>query len=556
VAKRVYTVLCPFSGLGAGALGFLQAQHPEASFKVIGGIDNDPIACADFERLTGAPAWCVDVTQISPRQVRERYGEEPPDVVLVTAPCKASSKLLGAKKAATPEYQEMNRLGLLWCQIMLAAWHVKRPRLILFENVPMVVHRGADMLARLKTLLRSAGYELHEGFHDCGELGNLAQHRKRYLLVARHARSVGHLLYQPPKQRVRGCGEVLGTLPLPGDPSAGPMHRLPNISVLNWIRLALIPAGGCWKDLPEGLVELRHEPWSGTYRVTPWNGPAPTVTSQSARPHSSGGFVADPRVEKAYEHGYMPLSWNQPSWTIATKTSPGCGAYAVADPRLFADNEGRHEHKYRVTPWAGAAGAVTGATRPGSGAPLVADPRMPCLDKRKAHNNVFRVTGWLEPAGAVTAACKANQGAGSVADPRLGCEPRSGAYGVRGWGQPAATITGSACIDNSPVAVADPRKPAAAPLVIVAADGTWHRPMTDLELAMLQGLPAQLNGKPLVLGGTVEQRREHTGNALPVGAAESIAGEMLKTLVAADQGDLFLSSSAIWVAPQAEAHHA
>jgi site-specific DNA-cytosine methylase len=211
------------------------------------------------------------------------------------------------------------------------------------------------------------------------------------------------------------------------------MHRLPNLSWLNWVRLALIPAGGDWRDLDAAVNGLP-------------------------------GNVDDPRVSNAYPHSYGVLGWQQPSHTVSGTTSVGCGAYAVADVRL-------------------------------------------------------------------------------------GCEPRAGAYGVMGWEDAAGTITGSANLDNGRFSVADPRRPPPSPVVIVAKDGTWHRPLTTLELALLQGLPPTLDGRPLVLSGGTTVQRKHIGNAVPVGAARAIAGQMLRTLAASDQGGMFLSASRIWVAP-------
>ncbi len=674
---KSYTALFPFGGIGAGALGFLQAQHAEASFTILGGIDNDPLACLDFTYLTGAPAWCADVTQLSPEDLRRRYGTTPPDVVFLSPPCKGASGLLGKKAAASEKYQAMNRLAYVWIAAMLAAWGDQRPRLVLFENVPRITSRAAKMLKEVRDLLKAAGYLLHEGFHDCGELGGLGQHRRRYLMIARH-RSVEHLVYQPPKQRVRGCGEILGQLPLPGDPSAGPMHELPKISWLNQVRLALIPAGGDWRDLPGvlGQGERRGKKWKrhpveawpqptgtvsgsgsnavgnvadprlallgmaclgpsthqnlyrvsgwadpsgtvtsarrpgqgapsvadprlttyhgsygvhgwqkpagtvtggarvssgafsvadprlplsyatrpGTLGITDWATPSPAVTGQSGRTgHCSGGLVADPRgalvlgcapragaygvvgwqapayavtgsaaldngpfvvadprlrllVPRAYDHGYMPLAWGQPAFTVASKTSVGCGAYAVADPRVvgllqLGANPGRHWNKYKVTDWSAAASAVIGAVQVGSGAPSLADPRAPELP---AHLTEHRVLTWLEAAA-------------TLEDPTL-----------------------------------DPKRPSKAPTIIVASDGTWHRPMTTLELAALQGLPATVNGKPLQLAGGTTVQREHVGNCVPVGTARAIAEQMLRTLHAADAGDLFLDASPVWVAPSKE----
>ena len=186
VTKRIYTALFPFGGIGAGALGFLQAQHPNASFRILGGLDFDALACKDFEYLTGVPSWCVDVNDISPEQLRELYGVTPPDVVFLSPPCKGGSALLSNEDAESEKYQRMNWLAYTWIAKMLAAWGDQRPRLVLFENVPRLTARAPKMLAEVKALLEAAGYVLHEGYHDCGVLGGLAQHRRRYLMIARH----------------------------------------------------------------------------------------------------------------------------------------------------------------------------------------------------------------------------------------------------------------------------------------------------------------------------------------------------------------------------------
>ena len=85
-------------------------------------------------------------------------------------------------------------------------------------------------------------------------------------------------------------------------------------------------------------------------------------------------------------------------------------------------------------------------------------------------------------------------------------------------------------------------------LVIRAADGTWHRPMTTLELAALQGFPVRVRGEWLTLASNVHGKaRELIGNAVPPPAAEAIARSCLATLAAARSGGLLLSGEAIWV---------
>jgi site-specific DNA-cytosine methylase len=99
------------------------------------------------------------------------------------------------------------------------------PPLLALENVPRIATRGAELLAKVRQLLSRYGYAFHEANHDCGEVGGLAQHRRRYLMVARHQKSCTAYVYKPPKLRVRGCGEVLGELPMPTDPDAGRCTR-------------------------------------------------------------------------------------------------------------------------------------------------------------------------------------------------------------------------------------------------------------------------------------------------------------------------------------------
>ncbi|MEK7062863.1 MAG: DNA cytosine methyltransferase, partial [Patescibacteria group bacterium] len=137
----------------------------------------------------------------------------------------------------------------------------------------------------------------------------------------------------------------------------------------------------------------------------------------------------------------------------------------------------------------------------------------------------------------------------SVADPRPKGPYRNGQLGVLSWQEAAASITGSADVQNGPFAVSDPRKPLEGPeVIIIAADGTWHRAITTLELALLQDIPATINGKPLVLSGTSSMGwRERIGNAVPGGAAKAIASSCGLALLASRLGTWFLSGEGIWV---------
>lgn len=488
--NRTYTVLTFFCGLGGKTLGFQQAVSRlfggEQKFISIGGIDVDEEACEDFRRITKSPALCADIATMTPEQLRAFAGDEAPDVVIGSPPCVGFSGLLSQRKAKTAKYEALNELALTWIKLITSTWS-KPPKLILLENVPRIASKGKELLRQARSVLSQRGYVSHASSHNCGELGGLAQNRQRYLLVARHAKSVSSLLYQPRKLRVRGIGEVLEQLPLPGDPSAGPLHVLPKLSWLNWVRLALVPPGGDWRDLPKDTQGAGNR-YANNWHVIDWTQPAPTVIGV-ADIQAGAPSVADIRLTKeAYPHSYGVLDWSRPCFTIAGMANTGTGAYSVGDPRLT-------------------------------------------------------------------------------------CKPRENgrAYGVLGWDDPSFTVTGAAQIDNGPWAVSDPRVPGNPPLavrwvpgdplkpppfvpVLPTADGTWHRPLTTLELAALQGLPTTLDGKPLTLTGkSIERWRKRIGNAVPPPTARAIAEQMLWTLVQSEVVGFSLSASGlVWVAPEEE----
>ena len=80
------------------------------------------------------------------------------------------------------------------------------------------------------------------------------------------------------------------------------------------------------------------------------------------------------------------------------------------------------------------------------------------------------------------------------------------------------------------------------------ACGAWHLGR-HLELARLQDLPAEVDGAPLKLcGDNVGAWIERVGNAVPVGAAQAIAEQMLITLLSSDVGaGLAVSGGKVWV---------
>lgn len=498
-----------FCGLGGGALGFQRA-----GFESVGAFDFDAAACRDFEYLTGEPATVADLATLSPDQLRAGCSSRP-DVVFTSPPCKAFSGCLPEATSKTEKYQDMSSLALRGVWLALEAWRTPPP-LVVLENVPRIMSRGRQWLDQVTGLLQGYGYAVRESTHDCGELGGLAQRRRRFLLVARHVEQVPEVLYEPKRRALQPIGAVLEQLPvpLPGSSAGGPMHSLPRLSALNWLRLALIPAGGDWRDLPDAVAMPRRAArQNGGMGVNDWADASHAVVAEGSV-RNTWASIADPRLECSPRSTVLGVGgWSEPSATVIGAARHDNGSFALADPRVTCE---RHEGSLGITGWDSASTTIIGSA---------------------THHN----------------------GPWQVADPRLQHAPRDGGHEVQDWAQPSHTIIGDArvCKGSS---VADPRIPSIAgpeldlantrptTLVIRAADGTWHRPLSTLELAALQGFPTWHRGDWLKLDGESHKEwRQRIGNAVPPPAAEAIARECRKTLEAARAGRLHFGSTPTWV---------
>lgn len=536
-------------GLGGGAAGFNRARprvgNVEAEWVCLGGIDVDPAGLRDFERLAGVPGTLLDLftrdqyirfhgteppagwREATPEDIRRAAGGRRPDAVFISSPCKGASGLLSEKMSLTPKYQALNELTLRCIWLMGEAWADDPVPLIVFENVPRLASRGRHLLDQINSLLGGFGYAVAETTHDCGELGGLAQSRKRFLLVARHVEKVPPFLYEPEKKSLRAVGDILGRMPLPGDiDAAGPMHRVPSLQWKTWVRLALVRAGSDWRSLNDLAVE--------------------------------DGYLRDLIIVPEYRSGYMGVhGWDDTASTIAGRSGPTNGAFSVADPRYRQAANWNHGQQFGVIRWAESAPTIPGQTMPGQGTFSVADPR----PNWNRHSGNYRVIRYDQPAGTIIAGGKGVQGGQqSVADPRILHRGKGdnyltgGHYGVIGFNQHSGAIAASSRYDSGRFSVADPRIPAAderLTCIIRSLDGTWHRPFTTLEKAALQSLvePEEY----LVLDGMSDKDwSERIGNAVPPAAAEAIAGVMGTTLLLASMGETFmLSSMPIWVQPVA-----
>ena len=499
------TILSLFCGLGGGTLGFKQA-----GFTSVGAIDFDPAACRDFEAIVGEKATVKDLATMTPAELKALVPQTP-DVVFSSPPCKSFSSCLPAELANTKKYKRMSELTERAILLATSTWKTPPP-LLVFENVPRIQSRGKQWLEILEQMLVAHGYAVHGSSHDCGELGGLAQSRRRFLLVARHREQVPEWLYEPPKRRIRGVGEVLSALPVPHphQTEGGPLHKLDRLCALNWVRLALISKGKDWKDLPEQVA----------------------VTARAGR--QNGGWGVN--------------DWAQPAHTVVASATPGNCWLSTSDPRLTcAPRAG----VYGVRGWEDPSMTVVGQARIDNGAFAVADPRSECTRR----DGAMGVRTWEEHSITVIANGSMHNGPWQVGDPRL-CDTNEGESEGEGV---LATPTHELIDGEPPVVTGDEpidlscKKPVH--LVIRAPDGTWHRPFTTLELLALQGFPVKFaDGTWVDLdGGNKRDKRARIGNAVPPPAARAIADSCLTTLTASRNGVFLMCAHDVWVAPAHDA---
>lgn len=600
---RHLQLFCGIGGLSAG-ISDAVAEHAglRGHFKCVAAIDSDAATIARYNRYTGTSAGQV-VDLFDRRQYEDFHGQAPPpdwrevtvddirrlcgglapDVVCSSPPCKGFSGLLSYSKSRSRKYQALNRLVFRGFWLVLEAFKDDPPAFWLLENVPRIVSRGAHYLEQMESLFQHYGYSVTGSTHCCGEVGGLAQRRKRYLQVARHTGKVRPRLYQPQRLPLRTVGEVIGDFPLPGDPRGGALHSPRRVSFKTAVRLALIPAGRDWRALKDLRVEdgvlvdyaLVPDRYGhrGALGVKSWNEPAGTVTGRSS-PTTGSFAVAAPVPSYGESFGQLGIcEWNRPSGTVTGQRSAGQGRVSVQDPRVtWGPNA--HNSKLRVVPWDGCGFTVTSAQQVGSGASSIADPR----PEGARHNNVFRVVDLSAAAPAVTAGSGPSSSGLALADPRQPWMERrpdtgdwrsSGHYGVLPFSGASGAVTASGSHDNGTHSVADPRLPEPGDVgvwVIVSLDDTWHRPFTTLELAALQSLltpedlpadPAeleeQLRGPASLLDGSSSDTamRQWIGNAVPRATAQAIGRVILQCLLAEEAGESFtLSASPAWALPR------
>ena len=271
-----FTAIDLFCGSGAATTALKRK-----GFRVIVGVDNDPVACRTY-RLNHPDVDLIerDIIAVDPQGIVENHPDAlGVDALVVCAPCQPFSSQ-NRKRGKDARAQ-------LIVQAVRFAQSLK-PGCILIENVPgLATPTNAHILKELEAGLGHAGYRLSAPRRiDAADLG-VPQRRLRCVMIAsRDERALRFFEKYKFKRRRRTVREAIGHLP---EVSSGERHSADS---LHWARghqpialerLRAIPRdGGSRSALPEHLRLRCHRDdhsFSDVYGRMRWDGVAPTLTT-------------------------------------------------------------------------------------------------------------------------------------------------------------------------------------------------------------------------------------------------------------------------------------
>lgn len=283
-------VLDFFCCAGGMSLGFAVLND---CFKVIGGIDINPIPLAAYKQNYHVPTLQADVATLSedPKEIEKTFGlsekHKNPLVIIGCAPCQGFS----AHRKRHYDKPEDSRNTLIG---EFAAIAVKfNPDYVVMENVPEILTgKYKHHYEEAKAIFESYGYRIVQKIYNAAGFG-VPQARTRAIIVATKSDNFElpeELLSENEYKTVR---DAIGDLPpvMPGEMAPkDALHRCSAHKQSTIDVIASVPHDG--GSRPEGVGPQCLDKVKGFYDVygrLSWDKPSITIT-QYARNPASGRF--------------------------------------------------------------------------------------------------------------------------------------------------------------------------------------------------------------------------------------------------------------------------
>ena len=268
-----WAVVDLFCGIGGLSYGLQRA-----GLRVVAGLDADKTCKYGFEANTGARFVGASLETVTAADIRAMFPEGARRILVGCAPCTAFSAYASGSKGLSDKWSLVD----LFLERILDI----EPEIVSMENVTRLrSFKKGSVFRRFVTGLRDAGYDVVAGSLNAADYG-VPQYRHRLVVLASREGPIA--LPAPTHSRHRTVRSAIGHLPRlragETDPS-DPIHRSPNLSLVNMRRIRAAKPGRPWTEWkdPE-LVAQCHRRRSGAsfknvYGRMEWDRPSPTLTT-------------------------------------------------------------------------------------------------------------------------------------------------------------------------------------------------------------------------------------------------------------------------------------
>lgn len=278
-----------FSGAGGLTLGLRRA-----GFRLIGAIENDPLAVETYRRNhPGTRVWVKDIRNVAVADVARTLRLRPGDLDLLAGcpPCQGFSSVRTLNGGRRIRDRAQKDLVFEFTRFVRGL----RPKSVMMENVPGLT--SDRRLAALRRQFRELGYECECRVLDAADYG-VPQRRRRIILLAGRFGVPPFAAGDTPRRTVR---DAIGRLTAPGH-TGDPLHdhsenRTERVLAL----IQKIPKNGgsrrqlgAKRQLP---CHKRADGFKDVYGRMAWGAVAPTITCGFVNP-SKGRFL-HPRQNRA-----------------------------------------------------------------------------------------------------------------------------------------------------------------------------------------------------------------------------------------------------------------
>lgn len=278
--------------LFCGAGGLTEGLR-QAGFRVIGAVENDPLACSAY-RLNHrrVKVWENDIRDVAAKEMMRVLNLQKGDLDLLAAcpPCQGFSTMR-TKNGTTWTRDRRNSLIFDVLRIV----RVMRPKTIMLENVPGLATN--QRFAAFRKALLALKYSIKWDVLNAADYA-VPQRRRRLVLVASR---VGEPKFANPAKAKRTVRHAIGKLKSPSR-SRDPLHNY-EVERCEKVRelIRLIPRNGGSRMALGSKSQLRcHKQLAGFWDVygrMAWRKASPTITGGCINP-SKGRFL-HPQANRA-----------------------------------------------------------------------------------------------------------------------------------------------------------------------------------------------------------------------------------------------------------------